>query len=100
MKFPVDETTLTSWSSLLGLTEEQTAATLRHIEETLRIGYAHRPAALRLLTFDEVTAGMDIDELALMLLTSGLRIAGHHEAAHAIEMRAFTAQFKPPRQSD
>ncbi|MCR8573053.1 hypothetical protein [Streptomyces sp. Isolate_219] len=99
MKFPVDETTLTSWSSLLGLTEEQTAATLRHIEETLRVGYAHRPTALRLLTFDEVTAGMDIDELALMFLTSGLRVAGHQEAAQAIELRALIAQFQPPRQN-
>ncbi|WP_327702693.1 hypothetical protein OG530_13225 [Streptomyces decoyicus] len=75
-------------------------AILRHIEKTLRVGYAHRPTALRHLTFDEVTADMDIDELALMFLTSGLRIAGHHEAAHAIEMRVFRTQFQITPKSD
>ncbi|MGP8302025.1 hypothetical protein ACTPOK_29720 [Streptomyces inhibens] len=100
MKFPVDETTLNGWTSLLGLTQEQTAATLRHIEKTLRLGYTHRPAALRHLTFDEITAGMNIDELALMFLTTGLRVAGHHEAALAIEIRGLHTQLQNTRPSD
>lgn len=99
MKFPVDETTLTAWASLLGLTQEQTAETLKEIEKTLRIGYSRRPTALRHFTFEEATAEMDIDELALMFLSSGLRVAGHHNAAYAIDIRALIAQFQDTRQS-
>ncbi|MGW7572356.1 hypothetical protein [Streptomyces sp. NPDC054765] len=86
MKFPVDDTTLTSWAALLGLSEEQTADVLCEIEKTLRSRYDRAPA-LHHLTFEEVAASTDTDDLALMFLTSGLRITGHHEAACAVEVR-------------
>lgn len=93
MKIPVDGDTLTTWSKLLALTTEQTTATLADIETTLRIGYTNRPPALRHLSFDELTGDMDVDEFALMFLVSGLRQAGHHDAARCVELRAIYAQL-------
>jgi hypothetical protein len=100
VKFPVDDTTLSAWSSLLGLTQEQTTDTLKDIEHTLRIGYAHRPTALRHLSFEELTADMDVDELALMFLATGLRHAGHPDAAHAVEIRGLIAQLQAAPETD
>ncbi|MBT2366203.1 hypothetical protein J7E88_13005 [Streptomyces sp. ISL-10] len=94
MKFPVDDETLSAWSALLGLSDEQKTATLEDIEKTLRTGYTYRPLALRHLSFEELTADMDVDELALMFLATGLRHAGHPEAAHAVEVRGLVAQFQ------
>lgn len=91
MKLPVDDATLSSWSALLGLTEEQSAATLADIEKVLRIGYEHRPDELRDQSFDELTSDMDADEAALMFLISGLRQAGLPEAAEVIEIRGLAA---------
>ena len=93
MQFPVDDDTLSAWSTLLGLTEEQTADTLNEIEQTLRRGYTYRPLALRHLSFEALTADMEVDELALMFLTTGLRRAGHPDAAHAVEARGLAAQL-------
>ncbi|MFD8379135.1 hypothetical protein ACFV2X_11460 [Streptomyces sp. NPDC059679] len=100
MKFPVDDTTLSAWASLLNLTEEQTAATLEEIEQTLRVGYVHRPTEFRHLSFEKLTAEMDIDELALMFLVTGLRQAGHPEAADAVEIRGLVANLEAKRPSD
>ncbi|MFI1830682.1 hypothetical protein ACH41E_30230 [Streptomyces sp. NPDC020412] len=85
MKFPVDDTTLEAWASLLGLTEQQTADALNDIERVLRAGYAHRPDELRDTTFEQLTADMDAEEAALLFLISGLRQAGHRNAAYEIE---------------
>ena len=92
MKLPVDDATLASWSTLLCLTDEQTAATLAEIEKTLRIGYEHRPDVLRDASFDQLISDMDADEAALMFLINGLRQAGYPAAAHDVEIRGiFTA---------
>src|SRR5262249_24077730 len=80
VKFPVDDAPLSTWSTLLGLTPEQTAATLTDIETTLRIGYTSRPLVLRDRSFEELTDDMDVDEFALLFLISGLRQAGHPDA--------------------
>ncbi len=100
MKFPVDDDTLAAWSSLLGLTEEQRASTLTEIEKTLRVGYDHRPAALRHFSFEELIADMGVDELALMFLVTGLRQTGHPEAAEAVEIRAAVAQLQAHHEAD
>jgi len=100
MKFPVDDETLTAWSSLLGLTEEQQAKALEEIEETLRTGYAHRPACLRHRSFEELVADMEVDELALMFLATGLRHTGHPEAAAAVEIRGLAAQLQAHPKAD
>ncbi len=76
MKLPVDDDTLAAWSALLGLTDEQTAATLADIEQTLCVGYEHRPDELRDTSFAQLIGDMDTDEAALMFLISGLRQAG------------------------
>ncbi|MFE4535773.1 hypothetical protein ACFRKB_11905 [Streptomyces scopuliridis] len=94
MKLPVDDATLTAWSVLLGLTEEESAATLAEIEQTLRVGYEHRPDELRDKSFDELTSGMGVDEAALMFLVSGLRQAGLPEAAYVIEVRGLAAALQ------
>ncbi|MFI2258975.1 hypothetical protein OHU45_25910 [Streptomyces tubercidicus] len=87
MKLPVDDTTLTSWAALLGLSEEQTTDVLHEIEKTLRTWYDRRPTAQHHLTFEEATADTDPDELARMFLTSGLRATGDHDTACAVEVR-------------
>ncbi|MFK0279800.1 hypothetical protein ACIQVL_04900 [Streptomyces sp. NPDC090499] len=94
MKLPVDNETLNAWSSLLGLTEEQATDVLKEIETTLHAGYAHRPACLRHRSFDELTTDMDIDELALMFLATGLRHTGHPEAAAAVEIRGLATKLQ------
>ncbi|WP_405803465.1 hypothetical protein [Streptomyces sp. NBC_01187] len=94
MKIPVDRTTLTAWADLLGLTTTQSNTVVRDIETTLRTGYAHRPPALRPLSFEQLSGDMDTDEFALMFLVGGLRQAGHPEAAHAVEVRGLVATFK------
>ncbi|MFB1042334.1 hypothetical protein [Streptomyces chrestomyceticus] len=99
MKLPVDDATLASWSKLLGLTDEQTAATLAAIEETLRVGYEHRPDELRDTSFDQLISDMDADEAALMFLISGLRQSGHPEAAYAIEVRGIFATLRDLQQT-
>ncbi len=99
MKLPVDDATLKSWSALLALTEAQTTATLADIEDTLRVGFEHRPEELRHLSFDELTSDMDADEAALMFLISGLRQAGHHQAAFAIEVRGLAATLTTLQQT-
>ncbi|MEV4907096.1 hypothetical protein AB0N46_20960 [Streptomyces albidoflavus] len=91
MKLPADDTTLASWSKLLGLTDEQTASTLAEIEKTLRRGYEYRPDELRDATFDQLISDMDQDEAALMFLISGLRQAGYPNAAYDIEVRGILA---------
>ncbi|MFE6530125.1 hypothetical protein ACFVMA_14415 [Streptomyces rochei] len=91
MILPVDEATLASWSALLGLTEKQTAATLADIEQTLRVGYDNRPEELRDVSFEQLAGDMYTDEAALMFLISGLRQAGHPEAAYAVEVRGIFA---------
>ncbi|MFJ2202729.1 hypothetical protein [Streptomyces violaceusniger] len=91
MKLPVDDATLASWSTLLGLTDKQTEATLEDIEKTLRQGYEYRPDELRDATFDQLISDMDEDEAALMFLISGLRQAGHAGAAYDIEVRGIFA---------
>ena len=96
MRIPIDTATLTAWSSLLGLTEQQTTDTLADIETTLRRGYAHRPPALRHLTFDELTTGMDVDRFALVFLESGLRRAGNDEAADAVLCRIIAVLHSEP----
>ncbi|MEU0722907.1 hypothetical protein [Streptomyces sp. NPDC006140] len=93
MKFPVDDDTLSAWARLLGLTTEQTAATLADIETTLHVGYAHRPLAMRHLSFEALIDHMDVDEFALMFLVSGLRQAGHHDAARSVALRAIVTQL-------
>ncbi|AJC58622.1 hypothetical protein [Streptomyces sp. 769] len=98
MKFPADNTTLTAWSALLGLTKEQATATLADIEAVLRTGYAHRPPTLRHRTFEQLTNDMDIDEFALMFLTSGLRRAGYPEAAHSVQLRGLLARLQGAQQ--
>ncbi|MDN0193945.1 hypothetical protein [Streptomyces sp. S.PNR 29] len=90
----MDDETLHAWSKLLALTEEQTATTLQEIEKTLRIGYAHRPTSLRHLSFEELVADMDVDELALMFLATGLRQAGHPDAADTVELRGIAARLQ------
>ncbi|MGQ4490894.1 hypothetical protein ACN6LM_001782 [Streptomyces sp. SAS_281] len=99
MKLPVDDATLTAWSSLLGLTEEQSAATLADIEQTLRVGYEHRPDELRDQSFDELTSDIDAEETGLMFLVSGLRQAGLPEAAYAIEVRGLAAALQSLQQA-
>ncbi|MDQ0990688.1 hypothetical protein [Streptomyces sp. V3I7] len=91
MKLPVDDATLASWSTLLGLTDKQSAAALEEIEKTLRQGYEYRPDDLRDATFDQLISEMDKDEAALMFLISGLRQAGYLAAAHDIEVRSIFA---------
>lgn len=91
MKLPVDDATLASWSMLLGLTDEETAATLAEIEKTLRAGYEYRPDELRDATFDQLISDIDKDEAALLFLIGGLRQAGYPIAAHDIEVRAIAA---------
>ncbi|MFI9391865.1 hypothetical protein ACIG53_13385 [Streptomyces bauhiniae] len=91
MKLPVDDATLASWAALLGLTDEQTAATLEEIEKTLRRGYEYRPDELHDATFDQLISDMDVDEAALMFLITGLRQAGHADAAYDIEVRGIVA---------
>ncbi len=93
MKFPVDDDTVSTWSTLLALTPEQTAATLKDIETVLRIGYDHRPDELLDVSFEELTGAMNVDEFALMFLISGLRQAGHPDAARSVELRAINAQL-------
>ncbi|NUK37694.1 hypothetical protein HRW12_29035 [Streptomyces lunaelactis] len=97
MKFPVDDDTLTAWATLLGLTEKQPAEVLNDIEESLRRGYTFRPLAIRHLTFEEVTADMDIDEFALMYLTFGLHRAGQDELADDVMGRALAPATDPRR---
>ncbi|ORT54280.1 hypothetical protein [Streptomyces sp. CB03238] len=99
MKLPVDDATLASWSALLGLTDEQTAATLADIEQTLRVGYDNRPDELRDATFEQLVGDMDADEAALMFLISGLRQAGHPEAAYAVEIRGIFATLRDLQQT-
>ncbi|MER6125381.1 hypothetical protein ABT173_22650 [Streptomyces sp. NPDC001795] len=99
MILPVDEATLASWSTLLGLTEKQTAATLADIEQTLRVGYDNRPEELRDVSFEQLTGDMDADEAALMFLISGLRQAGHPEAAYAVEVRGIFATLRSLQQT-
>lgn len=94
VKFPVDDDTLAAWSALLGLTEEQRVSTLTEIEKTLRVGYDHRPSALRDFSFEELVDDMTVDELALMFLATGLRQTGHPEAAEAVEIRAAVARLE------
>ena len=100
MNLPVDDTTLTAWSSLLGLTEQQKTSVLKEIEHTLRIGYTQRPTSLRHLSFEQLTTDMDIDELALMFLITGLHHAGHHDAAEAVEIRGLLARLEAPPETD
>ncbi|WP_369258849.1 hypothetical protein [Streptomyces sp. R35] len=100
VKLPVDDETLNAWSSLLNLTEEQAADVLKEIEKTLRTGYAHRPACLRHRSFEELTADMGVDELALMFLATGLRHTGHPEAAAAVEIRGLAAQLQAQHKAD
>ncbi|NEC21784.1 hypothetical protein [Streptomyces parvus] len=94
MNFPVDDTTLAAWSTLLGLTEKQTAATLEEIENTLRQGYEIRPDELRDATFDQLISDMDREEAALMFLISGLRQAGYPKAAYDIEVAGIFATLQ------
>ncbi|MFE7277936.1 hypothetical protein [Streptomyces sp. NPDC057623] len=100
MKLPVDDDTLHAWSKLLALTEEQAATTLKEIERTLRVGYEHRPVALRDLSFEELIADMDVDELALMFLATGLRQAGHPDAADSVEIRGIAARLQDHPKAD
>ncbi|MBY8884820.1 hypothetical protein K7472_08165 [Streptomyces sp. PTM05] len=93
MKFPVDDTMLTAWSTLLGLTDQQRDDVLGEIEATLRRGYTLRPLAIRHLSFEQATADMDPDELALIFLETGLRRAGHPDAADAVLRRGLLAQL-------
>ncbi|MER8002073.1 hypothetical protein [Streptomyces sp. NPDC095613] len=94
MHLPVDDATLTAWSSLLGLTAQQRSDVLEDIEETLRRGYTYRPIHVRHLSFEEHTAGIDANELALMFLGTGLRHAGHPDAASSVEIRGLIAQLR------
>ncbi|MET8677046.1 hypothetical protein ABZW18_05455 [Streptomyces sp. NPDC004647] len=91
MQIPVDDTTLTAWASLLGMTSQQTADTITQIEEKLRLGYAFRPDAVRHLSFEELMADMGADEFALMFLETGLRCTGHPDAAASVLARAMSA---------
>ncbi|MFE2179027.1 hypothetical protein [Streptomyces sp. NPDC059455] len=88
MKYPVDDTTLTAWANLLGLTKDQSHEVLREVEEALRRGYEFRPLVLRHLTFEQTTADMAVDEFALMYLTFGLHRAGQDELADEVMGRA------------
>ncbi|MGW4079759.1 hypothetical protein ACWELB_40860 [Streptomyces asiaticus] len=99
MKLPVDDATVASWAKLLGLTDEQTTATLAEIEETLRIGYENRPDELRDTSFDQLISDMGADEAALLFLISGLRQSGHAEAAYAIEVRSLFATLRDLQQT-
>ncbi|MER6086862.1 hypothetical protein [Streptomyces bluensis] len=94
MKLPVDDATLSAWTTLLGLTEEETTDTVNKIEQTLRRGYVHRPLAIRHLSFEELTADMDVNEFALLFLITGLRCAGYPEAAQSVEERGIAAQLQ------
>ncbi|MGW2320167.1 hypothetical protein [Streptomyces sp. NPDC001680] len=94
MKLPVEDDTLSAWSSLLNLTAEQTAATLADIEEILRVGYEHRPDELLDVSFEQLANDMNADEAALMFLISGLLQAGHPDAARAVQIRALMAQLQ------
>lgn len=94
MKLPVDDETLRAWSTLLGLTDEEAADTLNTVERTLRRGYAHRPLALRHLSFGELVADMAVDEFALMFLITGLRCSGYAEAAASVVERGLAAQLQ------
>lgn len=97
MELPVDTATLAAWSTLLGLTPEQTTEVTDDIEADLRRGYTFRPLALRHLSFEELAADMDTDELALMFLTAGLRKTGYPDAADQVLRRALHApMFTPP----
>ncbi|WP_406172293.1 hypothetical protein [Streptomyces sp. NBC_00996] len=97
MKFPVDDDMLTAWSTLLGLTKEQSNDVLREVEQALRRGYAFRPLAVRHLSFEQVTADMDVDEFALMYLTFGLHRAGQDELADDVMARALAPATAPRR---
>ncbi|MFE3636074.1 hypothetical protein [Streptomyces sp. NPDC059168] len=99
MKLPVDDATLAAWSTLLGLTNEQTAATLAEIKKTLRIGYEHRPDELRDTSFDQLISDMDTDEAALMFLINGLRQAGYPGAAYDVEVRGIFATLRDLQQT-
>lgn len=92
MQLPVDNTTLAAWSTLLGLTATQAAEILAEVEADLRRGYTFRPLAVRHLSFEELTADMDTDELALMFLVTGLKQAGHEAAADDVFSRSLTTQ--------
>ncbi|MER7047977.1 hypothetical protein [Streptomyces jumonjinensis] len=96
----MDDTTLAAWASLLGLTEQQTADTLTHIEETLRVGYEHRPESLREASFEQLTKDMDAEQAALMFLISGLRRAGYPGAAQEIEIRGIVATLRDLNRAD
>ncbi|MEU0839510.1 hypothetical protein ABZ370_08570 [Streptomyces sp. NPDC005962] len=98
MKLPVDDATLTSWSTLLGLTGKQTTATLAEIEKNLRTGYEHRPAELRDASFDQLISDMDVNEAALMFLSNGLRQAGYPAAAHDVEIRGILTALRDSQQ--
>ncbi|MFJ9617808.1 hypothetical protein [Streptomyces noursei] len=97
MKLPVDDTTLTAWATLLGLTKEQSDDVLSEVEDALRRGYEFRPPAVRHLTFEQATADMAIDEFALMYLTFGLHRAGQDELAEQVMGRAFAPAVTPRR---
>ncbi|MGI5399185.1 hypothetical protein ACQEVG_06935 [Streptomyces sp. CA-135486] len=99
MKLPVDDATLAAWATLLGLTDKQTAATLAEIEETLRIGYEHRPEELRDTSFDQLIKDMETDEAALMFLINGLRQAGYPAAAYDVEVRGIFATLRDLQQT-
>ena len=72
MKFPVDDDMLTAWSTLLDLTKEQIATTLATSRR--RCASATPPAPGRApLQLRAALADMDVDEFALMFLTTGLR---------------------------
>jgi hypothetical protein len=96
VKFPVDGDTLSTWSQLLNLTPEQTTATLNDIETILRIGYDHRPDELLDASFEAIAS---VDEFALIFLITGLREAGHRDAARSVELRAIEAQLGTPLES-
>ncbi|OIJ97805.1 hypothetical protein BIV25_13445 [Streptomyces sp. MUSC 14] len=96
MKIPVDDDTLSTWAQLLTLTPEQTTATLKDIEAVLRITYAHRPDELLDASFEALNPDMSVDEFALMFLISGLRQAGHPDAARSVELRAIASHIDAP----
>lgn len=95
MKFPVDDDMLTAWATLLDLTKEQSDDVLRDVEQALRRGYAFRPLAVRHLSFEQVSADMDVDEFALMYLTFGLHRAGQDELADNVMARALAPVEEP-----
>ncbi|WP_180685944.1 hypothetical protein [Streptomyces gossypiisoli] len=97
MKFPVDDATISAWSTLLGLTKEQSDEVLCEVEDSLRRGYEFRPLVVRHLTFEQVTADMAVDEFALMYLTFGLHRAGQDELADEVMGRALAPATTPRR---